>query len=221
MIRPGESEIELTADGSPTVFLPALNERYHSTYGALSESNHVYIDSGLKFRAAMSKDVIKVFELGFGTGLNAVLAAMTGIPIRYTAIEKHPLDDSVTSRLDFGETVDKDLFARLHSLPWNRPEALKAEFILHKISGDFTEYECDETFDVIFMDAFAPEKQPELWTENVIAKLSAMLSAGGVLTTYCSKGRIRRSFESHGLKSERLAGPPGGKREILRLVKPN
>lgn len=212
---------EITADGSLTLYRADIDEHYHSTFGAETESRHVYVDCGLRHRAGSraSNEVLRVFEVGFGTGANAVLSAMTGIPLEYTTIEKYPLDEAVVERVT-ALSPDVGLSKCIHCAPWNRPTVITPTFKIHKIQGDLTEFLPTELFDVIYMDAFAPEKQPEMWTASVLAKLAGMLAPGGVLTTYCAKGRIRRAFEQNGLVAERLAGPPGGKREILRLTKP-
>lgn len=214
--------IEITADGSPTLYLAELDEHYHSVHGAVTESRHVYIDCGLVHRASRNPEngALRVFEVGFGTGLNATLSAMTGIDCRYTSIEKFPLDVRIADELDFGESIDHAMLRAVHRAPWGNPERLTPAFELLKIRGDFTRENIEGQFDVIFMDAFAPEKQPEMWSEPMLAKLAAMLAPGGVLTTYCAKGHIRRTLRSLGLTAERLPGPPGGKREILRLTKP-
>ena len=214
--------IDITADGSPTLYRDDIDEHYHSMFGAISESLHVYVNSGFRHFASTNKTKrpICVFEVGLGTGLNAALTAMTAIPCHYTAIEKFPLDDNLVRILDFGNEVDWELLRAVHEAPWDKTTDLSPTFRLLKIENDFLTYDTLVSFDVIYMDAFAPEKQPELWTEKALSKLVSMLAPGGVITTYCAKGRIRRFFEGAGFNSERLPGPPCGKREILRLTKP-
>lgn len=211
-----------TDDGSPTLYRPDIDEHYHSTRGALAESRHVYIESGLLHRASQlpACNPVRIFEVGFGTGLNAALAAMTGIAVEYHTIEKFPLDMATVNLLDFGQEVDNELLAAIHSAPWDTVCGINGTFTLKKILGDLTAYKPEAVFDVVFMDAFAPEKQPEMWSDEILTLLSSMLAPGGVLTTYCAKGRIRRAFNERGLLTERLPGPPGGKREILRATKP-
>ena len=212
--------IHVTADNSRTLYIPELDEHYHSTFGALSESLHVYVECGLMHRAAsLQGRRLRIFELGLGTGLNALLCAKTAVPIDYTAIEKFPVDFELVENLDYATGEDKDILKEIHLCEWGKPVDLTPGFMLHKIEGDFLYYVPSSTFDVIFMDAFAPDKQPELWNSDVLAKLEDMLAPGGVLTTYCAKGAIRRGFEQLGLSAERLPGPAGGKREILRVTK--
>ena len=219
-------EIRLTDDGSSTLYLSDIDESYHSTKGALTESRHVYIDNALKYRASapschVRTSCFKVFEVGFGTGLNATLAAMTDIPLIYTAIEKFPLSSDIVEALDYGDGVDSGLYREIADAPFGVLTDITPTFALQKIEGDFTTFEPEEHYDVIFMDAFAPEKQPEMWSDDMLRKLAEMLAPGGVMTTYCAKGAVRRAFERYGLRAERIPGPPGGKREMLRLIKPD
>lgn len=209
-----------TADGSPTLHVDDINENYHSLHGALTESRHIYLNFGIVYRSEqLHVNPLRVFEVGFGTGLNATLAAMTDIPMEFVSIEKFPVEPEIISQLDFGTDIDKNLFRRVHEATWDKSIKISDTFILHKIKTDISDFSPSGLFDVILMDAFAPEKQPEMWTEDILRKLASMMSHNAVLTTYCAKGRIRRFFEAIGLKSERLPGPPGGKREILRITK--
>lgn len=217
---PNLISVEVTGDGSPTLYRSDIDEHYHSTHGALAESRHVFIDCGLLYRASLTPErPLKVFEIGFGTGLNALLTAITGIPVHYTTIEKYPLDTELKALTAYPAIADNKLFENIHSAAWNKPAIITPTFMLTKIHGDMTSKSIADKFDVIFLDAFSPEKQPELWTEDMLSVYASLLNRQGVLTTYCAKGRIRRAFQSLGMKVERLDGPPGGKREILRASK--
>ena len=214
-------EIRITADGSHTLYRRDLDEHYHSLYGSLTESRHIFIEMGLRYR--LDKGIacpIRIFEVGLGTGLNAVLTAMTGIKASYTAVEKYPVDVETIRQLHFGDSIDHDLFAKIHQAPSNKRTDILETFSILKLDKDFCSIDLPGIFDCIYMDAFAPEKQPEMWSHERLALLAEVLAPGGVLTTYCAKGSIRRDFESLGLIAERLPGPPGGKREILRVSKP-
>ena len=213
--------IELTRDGSPTLYRPDIDEHYHSTYGALSESRYVYIKAALLFKASLTTvRPLRVFEVGLGTGLNAVLAAMTNLEIDYEAIEKYPLNINLISKLNFGNEIDRNILESIHSAQWEKGVTITPTFFIKKRKVDLITHKTEKLFDVIFMDAFAPDKQPEMWSQPVLKHLASLLAPGGVMTTYCAKGHIRRSFQSLGLLPERLPGPPAGKREILRLTKP-
>lgn len=218
--------IERTDDGSATLFVPELNEHYHSTKGARTESQHIFIDMGLKASSAAAP---RILEIGFGTGLNAWLtleeAEGSRRDVHYTGVELYPLEWDMVEPLGYVEEKDgpttMDLFKQIHTLPWEEEIRLTEYFTLRKVQADIHRF-CElwqGRADVIFFDAFAPEKQPEMWTEELFRHLYVLLNEGGMLTTYCAKGIVRRMLQSAGFTVERLPGPPGGKREILRAWK--
>lgn len=207
--------IERTADGSATLFVPELNEHYHSVKGAQTESQHIFIDMGLH---ASTVENPYILEIGFGTGLNALLtleaAGKTHKQVHYTGIELYPLPWEMVKELGYS---DSPLFERLHAAPWEEDAIITPHFTLRKLQADFTALSLDKhLFDLIYFDAFAPEKQPEMWSQELFDHLYVMMNNGGILTTYCAKGVIRRMLQTAGFTVERLEGPPGGKREILR-----
>lgn len=216
--------IEKTADGWDTLYVPSLDEHYHSVKGALAESRHIFIDCALRFHEA---DRVKVLEVGFGTGLNALLTALDTSKqhVDYYTLELHPLQLEDAMKLNYGNMLGNDdakrLFQGLHAAKWNEAVDLSPRFTLHKMLVDFMNPEVNlpAYVDVCYMDAFAPEKQPGMWEETALGRLYDSMGHGGVLTTYCAKGEIRRRLLSLGFNVERLPGPPGGKREILRAVK--
>ena len=219
-------ELTPTDDGSPTLYLPALDEHYHSTKGAVTESRHVYLQSGLIHRLTAtqkSQKELRILEIGFGTGLNAALTAevcrSSNRPIRYISLEKNPLDEAIVSQLDFGPDIDRSVFNTIHSSPWNTPVEILPGLTLEKRTDDFLHDLLPSDIDVVFMDAFGPDKQPEMWTTEALRRLVDTMAPGAELTTYSAKGVIRRTFKALGLTVERLPGPPGGKREILRATK--
>lgn len=216
-------ELEKTADGSYTLYVPELDEHYHSVKGALTESQHIFIDMGLKHSMVAGP---RILEIGLGTGLNCFLtflsAGKTGQKIHYTGIERYPLDMETIRQLDYPTLIqqghEKDYFA-IHQAPWGTETPLSPEFTLLKIEGDFTHFQFEHGYDIIYFDAFAPEKQPEMWEQSLFNHLYEVLNEGGILTTYCAKGIVRRMLQAAGFTVERLPGPPGGKREILRATK--
>lgn len=222
--------LELTQDGSPTIYIGELDEHYHSVKGAVTESMHVYIACGLRRRideaVAECAGCMRVLEFGFGTGLNAALtmieADRSGVPLAYDSLELYPLEESMAEA--FGASMPADIERALsvvNGAEWNSVQRLTENFSLHKIKTDFLSAELGEdVFDVVYFDAFAPEKQAELWTSELFGRIYSAMRSGGVMTTYCAKGCVRRLLEGIGFTVERLAGPPGGKREILRAVKP-
>jgi tRNA U34 5-methylaminomethyl-2-thiouridine-forming methyltransferase MnmC len=218
-------KFEITEDGSHTLFVPELDEHYHSTHGAIQESMHVFIDAGLRHCV---KSEIKVLEIGFGTGLNAFLtlleAERTGRKIDYTTLEFYPLSIIDAEKLNYVELTDstkKDVFRELHKVEWGKWSQLTLYFSLLKMKFDFSkpsDFDTENKFDVIFFDAFAPEKQPEMWAQEIFDKIYSISSENAILTTYCAKGSVRRMLQTAGFVVERLPGPPG-KREILRARK--
>ena len=219
-------EIEITQDGSHTLFLPQIDEHYHSIFGAINESRHVYIENGLK---AQSKHDLNILEIGFGTGLNAFLSLLeaenTGRKIHLTTLELFPLPIPIAEKLNFAGRlgVSDKWFRKLHRAEWNTAEAISENFTLEKRQTDLTSLPLLTTvapsYDVIFYDAFAPEKQPEMWTQAIFNHLFAASTKGAVLTTYCAKGIVRRMMQHAGFAVERIPGPTG-KREMLRARKP-
>jgi len=216
------SELLITSDGSHTLFVPEIDECYHSTHGAIQESSHIFIEAALK---QTEKSVINVLEVGFGTGLNAFLALVevegSGKSIHYTTLEKYPVAAEKAFLLNYPAMVDvkyKDVFEKMHSSAWNEKVEIAPFFEIEKIKCDFIEFQHKSTYDIVFFDAFSPEKQPEMWTQNQFEKIYAHCNPGAILTTYCAKGNVRRALQDAGFIVERLAGPPG-KREILRAVK--
>lgn len=221
--------IENTADGSVTLYRQDLEEHYHSIKGALGESRHVYIELGLRHyideNRKSIKSGIRIFEVGFGTGLNAALAAALAnterIPTEYFAIELFPLSSDVYEQLfKFQGNEYSREFIMVNRADWDKPIKINDFFTLHKIKQDLIKADLPQDLNVVFFDAFAPEKQPEMWDENIFRRIFDAMSPGAVLTTYCAKGRIRRMLQSIGFLAERLPGPPGGKREVLRATKP-
>ena len=227
-----ESKIEVrtTADGSPTLYVPALDEHYHSTHGAQQESRHVFIEAGLRplLEAGNGQTTpLKVLEVGLGTGLNALLtleaAQPTGATVIYIAYETQPLPAAAVAALApqwANIPTLRDAFTQLHAGPWGEPLALTAIFSLTKRLAELQTADLPANYyDLIYFDAFAPEKQPELWAEDVFARLYAAAAPGAVLVSYCAQGQFRRNLRATGWLTEKLPGPPG-KREMTRARKP-
>jgi tRNA U34 5-methylaminomethyl-2-thiouridine-forming methyltransferase MnmC len=215
-------KIVKTADGSNTLFSDKFKEHYHSTYGALNESMVVYIDNGLKY---CNKKAINIFELGFGTGLNAILTYIeslkNNIAINYHAIELFPVKTEIISSLDYSNTFTADelsVFKKIHSSIWNRDIVISENFILTKIEGDFENFRFNEKYDLIYFDAFAPDTQPNLWSKEKFQRIYNSLNPNGILTTYSSKGIVKQNLRAAGFNVSRLPGP-NGKRHIIRAVK--
>ena len=214
------NSIKKTSDGSSTIFVEELNEHYHSIHGAYNEAIHVFIKSGIEY---YNQKDIKIFEVGFGTGLNACLSAEhakeNNINIEYHSIEKYPVEQELIQQLNYPEIVgNQEIFNKIHSVNWNQCEEVHELFSLKKIQNDLKSFSCEEQFDIIYFDAFAPEKQENMWSIEVFKKMIEILKRDGVLVTYCAKGSIRRRMVEVGFKVDRIPGPPG-KREMLRATK--
>lgn len=220
-----ETILTLSGDGSHTLFVPSLDEHYHSTYGAIQESLHVFIRAGFDQYTGRK---VNLLEIGFGTGLNALLtllhAEKAGKTVHYTTLEKYPLGMEQVRELNYSDLIApnrKEVFMELHEAPWGEWVEVTPQFRLKKVRQDVTrleEFQPDTRFDVIYFDAFAPEKQPEMWTSDLFKRIHALSCPGTVLTTYCAKGAVRRTLQEIGYQVEKLPGPPG-KREMLRATR--
>lgn len=217
-------ELRQTTDGSSTLYNSTLGEHYHSMHGALQESQHIFLSSGLEHRAQTSEGEIRLLEVGFGTGLNALLSRLWTErelrPITYTTLELYPITIALAQTLEYtitGYTQSHIQAAmhQLHAAPWGEIVELSPYFRLEKQQIDLCHYLPECLFDVIYFDAFSPEVQPELWEDPIIERLYEATRSGGVLTTYSAKGEVRRRLQRAGYLVERLPGPVG-KREILR-----
>lgn len=220
-------EIVTTKDGSKTIHLPDWNENYHSHHGALQEALHVFIKSGLDYMADARKE-FSILEVGFGTGLNAILtyiyASKKDLTIQYEGLEAYPVSSEELTALAYDDLDDvkpfKDIFQSLHSAPWGERSAVSSQFNLLKSQVFLADFEAESnTIDLIYFDAFGPRVQPDLWELTIFQKLFNVLRLGGVFVTYCAKGQVRRDLISVGFQVEKIPGPPG-KREMLRATKP-
>ncbi|GAA4502039.1 tRNA (5-methylaminomethyl-2-thiouridine)(34)-methyltransferase MnmD [Hymenobacter ginsengisoli] len=223
-------EVRTTADGSPTLYVPALDEHYHSRHGAAQESWHVFIEAGLRplLAAGLGQtQPLQLLEVGLGTGLNALLtletAQQAGAAVTYDGYETLPLPTAAVAALapQWADSLRlRAAFTRLHAAPWNEALALTPLFSLTKRLAEVQAADLPASrYNLIYFDAFAPEKQPELWTEAIFAQLYAAAAPGAVLVSYCAQGQFRRNLRAAGWLTEKLPGPPG-KREMTRARKP-
>ena len=217
-------KVILTADGSSSIWIEDMNENYHSGHGALQESRHVFIRNGLDF--LKDNDSIRIFEMGFGTGLNALLAAEFaaehGILIEYVGVEAFPLEEELILELNYSDLVSvnvKDMFHSIHGMIWGDTHTLAPNFKFTKIHERIQDLTLPMgTFDIVFFDAFGPRAQGEMWELEVLQKMYAILNADGVFVTYCAKGQLKRDLRYLGFEVISLDGPPG-KREMTRARK--
>lgn len=217
-------QIISTADGSNSLRNIALDETYHSVHGAIRESVHVFIENGLMLFIGKIKEDISILEVGFGTGLNALLTMQCARAHRqkvtYTAIEPYPLPEDIWLSLNYPVTLNGvDEYTSLHQSPWQVGITLDPYFELLKVRATLQEAKPPAGwFDLVYYDAFAPSKQPELWELPMLEKVVATLRPGGVLVTYCAKGQLKRNLRDLQLNVETLPGPPG-KKEMVRASK--
>lgn len=218
-------KIITTSDGSHSLFNEELNETYHSVHGAIQESLHVFIQSGLTyFIEKFNPNHISILEVGFGTGLNALLTVQTAqhssLLFHYKTLEAFPLEEEVWSQLNYGDALNsKENFDSLHRVSWEEQHTILPNFQFQKHHIKLQDVVLTPSlFDIIFFDAFAPNKQPELWEIDTLKKVTDALRTNGVFVTYCAKGQLKRDLKSLGLTVETIPGPPG-KKEMVRAIK--
>jgi tRNA U34 5-methylaminomethyl-2-thiouridine-forming methyltransferase MnmC len=211
-----------TGDGSHTIYVPELDEHYHSIHGAIQESTHIFIKNGFDVCTA---DPLNIFEVGFGTGLNAFLTAVRSISVNkevnYTSVEKYPLDKKIITSLNYTDYTGENagnIFHQIHSVPWNIKVNICKNFNLMKIETDFTVHPPSGRYDLIYFDAFGPDKQPEMWTMEIFDRIAAVTNKKGILVTYSAKGEVKRNLKACGFDVTLLPGPPG-KRQMISAVK--
>jgi tRNA U34 5-methylaminomethyl-2-thiouridine-forming methyltransferase MnmC len=214
----------VTEDGSHSLFVPGLNETYHSRHGAVQESEHVFIQTGLLHLLEQTRN-IRLLEVGFGTGLNIWLTLKVlqekDAVAHCTSLETFPLPEQTYRLLNFSDGSDehlRDAFMTMHHAAWNEAVVIEEGFILEKVQTTFQDFVPNKKFNLVYYDAFGPPVQPEMWEPSIFEKMAQLMDEGGVLVTYCAKGQVRRNLEAAGFNVERLKGPPG-KREMLRATK--
>ncbi len=222
-----ERKIIKTGDGSVTIHLSEWDEQYHSKHGAIQEAQHVFIKMGLDYWVGLNKEKnLAILEIGFGTGLNAFITFLEAqklqLKINYTGVEAYPVTENEIKELNYTEMLSAEnqveSFKKMHEIPWNETADISEKFQLEKQQKRFEEIQDINQYDLVFFDAFGARVQPELWTEEIFAKMFSAMKNNSVLVTYSAKGSVRRAMQTAGFIVERLPGPPG-KREMLRALK--
>ncbi len=215
-------ELRITGDGSHTFYVGELEEPYHSTHGAIRESEHVFILHGFR---RVCKSFIRVLEIGFGTGLNMLLtfreSVEKGTGVFYHAVEKYPLTPEEYSQLNYEKflvDVPPGTLQKIHAAPWGENVNLSDDFLFFKEHTDIGNMHPSGKFDLVYHDAFAPEKQPEMWTPHLFSRLYGMMDPGSIWVSYTSKGSVRRDLISCGFEVMKVTGPPG-KKEMLHAIR--
>lgn len=218
------NKIFLTDDGSHSLMSEIFGDSYHSKFGAIQESQHVFIDTALNCQTAKGRTDLTILEIGFGTGLNAFMtyreALKQSLKIHYTTFEKYPLSIEQSNDLNYAEQlgISPTVLQTLHSCNWDEDVAINAHFVFNKQKKDCQDIDLHNFADIVYFDAFAPQIQPELWEEAFLQKIFDALKPDGVLTTYCAKGTVKRALKAVGFQIESLEGPVG-KREMTRAIK--
>ncbi len=217
-----DNKLILTEDGSHTIISGRFDVSYHSKFGALQETQTVFIDAGLDYLVSRGYRNIDILEMGFGTGLNVIMTyiAIKGIQINYTTIEAYPLSKLEYQELNYPTIIPLDekqtsVFLQMHSVPSDQELHLSDKFTFTKHIVKLEEFDSNKKYDLIYFDAFAPTSQEELWTEEIMKKLYNMCNPNAILVTYCAKGSFKRTLRAAGFKVEALEGPIG-KREMTR-----
>lgn len=224
-------EITPTEDGSVTLYVPQLNEHYHSVHGAIQESQHIFLGAGMGYFLTTWPERITplhplhILEAGFGTGLNVYLTLVRAeelqVPVCYHSLEKYPLSPEESTLLNYAELINfpnKNLFQELHRCSWGKEHQLTSHFRFCKHQEDFRNIGFQGQFDLVYYDAFNPDVQPHLWTTKVFERFYEAMRPESLLVTYCVKGTVKQALRSVGFTLKRLPGPPG-KREMLRARK--
>lgn len=213
---------QTTRDGSLTAISAQFGETYHSVQGAETESRHVYLNHGL---ALLESPAMTILEMGFGTGLNALLtlseAVNKRLKVSYVAYEKYPVNPDYLNAFPLSETggQQESWFRRLHEASWDMEVAVTEDFTIHKIHGDIITLGDCNRFDLVYYDAFSPKTQPELWTADLFQRVYSAMKPGGIIVTYSCSGMVKKALRATGFRVERLPGPPR-KKHMLRAFKP-
>lgn len=218
-------ELYTTNDNSHTLYNSDLDETYHSRNGAVEEALYVYLKQGFEVKAQSTQN-ISVLEIGFGTGLNTILtlqvAERLNVECDYYTLETFPLSVDVIEQLNYRQFINSNHinnFNQMHECAWNSWQHINPNFKVYKAEKSIHDFNTTERFDVIYFDAFGPDKQPDMWTEQVFKKLFELLKPSGIFVTYSAKGEVRRTLKAIGFDVELLPGPPR-KRHMLRAIKP-
>ncbi len=217
-------EIIITEDGSTSIFLPEMNETYHSKFGAIQEAKHVFIKNGLDLFPDNSS--VSILEIGFGTGLNAIItlleAEKRNLKIDYVGVEAYPVSFDEMQQLNYTQTLNafekQADFESIHTTEWEKVAVINENFKIEKRKQFFNEISDLNKYDLIYFDAFGFPVQPELWSEEIFEIMFKSLKYKGILTTYACRTTIKKAMQKVGFQTEKLPGAPG-KREMLRALK--
>lgn len=192
-----------------------------------------------------SKQKISVLEIGFGSGINALLCALEFLQQRssnektasdaqalqmpeqfeFESIELYPIPEEIWSQLDYASLLANErlsrediqaIFEKIHRAAWNERCEILPGFFLHKRHEDILTFEPAAQYQVVFFDAFSPDCQPMLWSKDVFSKIKNAMLPGAFMTTYSSKGFVKQNLRELGFDVLRKPGP-GQKRHVLQI----
>lgn len=217
--------VKTTADESKTLYIEALDECYHSHHGALQEARYVFIKNGLE---KLDLEEVNILEMGFGTGLNVLVTMESflqkqGVKINYFSLEKYPITEQEASELAYDDLFEnniiKETYHKIHRTEWEKLVEIQPNFSLRKIKTDFFDLPKLDLppIDLVYFDCFGARVQPDLWEKPLFELVAQKMKQGGLLTTYSSKGSVRRTLQELGFEVEKLAGPKG-KREMINAI---
>lgn len=218
--------IIISDDGSHTLHSGRYDTSYHSTHGAIQESQHVFIESGLQYWLSLNPQVehLRIFEMGFGTGLNALLCYMLAntlqVTIEYISVEKYPIQPDIYESLNYSKIlkVPNKILLQMHQSPWGKFEQYSDHFSMCKLDSGIEQMSLTDKVDIVFYDAFGPRTQPELWELPVMSIVNNIMNKDGVFVTYCAQGAFRRTLLELNMAVSKIPGPPG-KREMIRAIR--
>ncbi len=216
-------ELRITEDGSHTLYVPELDEHYHSIHGALQESSHIFLKNGF-FK--MNNNPLRILEVGFGTGLNALLTACaaldSGVITEYVGVEAYPVPTEMMLQMGYPSVMNdlnaRPYFSKITNASWGNKAEIHSRFSLTKINDTIQNYQNRAPFNLIYFDAFGPKVQGDMWHKDVIQKMYDVLEPKGKLVTYCAMGQFKRDLREVGFEVSCFDGPPG-KREMVSAQK--
>ena len=196
-----------------------FDDPYFSLAGGLAETRHVFL-AGNDLPARL-RPGFHVAETGFGTGLNLLaLAQIATVPVRFTSFEAFPLTLPDLARAHAAFPALEPLAAQLRA-GWGRRDIQVGQVTARIIIGDARETlpAWAGTADAWFLDGFSPARNPELWSDELLAAVGAHTAPGGSFATYTAAGHVRRALRAAGFHVTRAPGF-AGKRHMSRGVRP-
>ncbi|HKT94771.1 MAG TPA: bifunctional tRNA (5-methylaminomethyl-2-thiouridine)(34)-methyltransferase MnmD/FAD-dependent 5-carboxymethylaminomethyl-2-thiouridine(34) oxidoreductase MnmC [Paraburkholderia sp.] len=218
-------------DGTP--YSPRFNDVYHSTFGAFEQAEYVFLRGNELPERWQNRRIFTVLETGFGLGVNflATWAAWRNAPTRcerlhFVSVEKHPFSrDDLRAALDAvvahaphaSDTSDTPIARLAHELvdawPMLVPGTHRLEFEGGRVTltlafGDALEMlpKMWLRADAIYLDGFAPAKNPELWSPPIFKALARVAGEEATFATWSSAGEVKRALEQNGFEYRKTTG---------------